>query len=118
MSWTLCTSAAAIFAAGINIKSDLMTSSAILATLSNEAEGELCVETGRDWVTNVASLNPQTSGAIFSNVACRVANKLIRYDMTGYLARGANTALNYNDDVIRTTTKQLKELNTLQPPKT
>ena len=117
MSWTLCTSEAAIANAGANMKDDLRTSGAIMATWSNEAEGELCTETGRDWITHVSTLQPGTSGAVFSNVAARIAQKIIKYDITGYLTREADTLLNVNDDIIVKTTNDLKKLNTLQPPK-
>ena len=117
MSWELCTSGAAIKAAGINANSAIVIDAAALASFSNEAQGELMVETGRDYVGAVTTMQAGTSGAVFSNVACRVANKIVRYDITGYLSRESDTILNYNDNVIINTTNDLKKLNTLQPPK-
>lgn len=98
MSWTLCTSGAAIVKAGAYANSDIQTSGAILAAWSDEAEGRICAECHTDFVTNPPS-EAVISGALQDVCSAMIAKKMIAYDMTGYTStREAESMLDILDD--------------------
>lgn len=108
MAWSLCSSEAAIAEAGVNANSTIIASAATLALWSNQVEGNINAETRRDWITTAASAT--TSGALQDAAAALIANKIIKYDMSGYTSRQeALTMLNVNRDVARLAIAYLKD---------
>lgn len=100
MSFTLCTSGAAAAKAGVNVNSDVLGDSTILATWSDETEGYINAETRRDWITEAP--NSATSGALADVASSHIANKMVNYDMNGYTSREeAQTILDVNADIAR-----------------
>lgn len=118
MTWTLCTSEAAVLKAGTHANSAIIVSGAPLAVWSLEAEGRIELETRRTWVANHAGLAVGLSGALSDVCSSLIAMKIIGYDTTGYLTREADTLLNVNDDIASAGLKLLKDFksNTLQTP--
>ena len=108
MSWTLCTSGAAISKAGTNANSDIKISGAILAEWSNEVEGTINTITRKDWITNKASAN--FSGALADLASDLIATKIINYDMSGYTSRlEAQTMLDILNNNINKNFKALED---------
>lgn len=113
MSWTLCTSGAAISKAGTNVNADIVVYDAGNATImdkwSDEAEGRIQSETNTTWITNIlAEPALSLSGALSDICSSMIAKELISYDPTGYLAREADFLMNMNDD------KEIKGLKILR----
>ena len=82
MSFSLASSEAIVRKAGANISSKAAASGALLAEFSNEAEAMCNLHTRYNWISNVASLNAQTSGALQEAAANLGAIQLIAYDMS------------------------------------
>ena len=104
MSWTLCTSGAAIAKAGANANSDIIvydgTNKNIMDEWSNQAEGFLNAETRYDWIASSGTAN--FTAALSDVVSSKVANNIIAYDMSGYTSRAeAQTMLDVNENIIR-----------------
>mgnify|MGYP007100103105 CR=1 FL=1 len=98
MSWTLCTSGAAILKAGTHANSTIIASGASLAIWSTEAEGRIEAETRRTWVANYSTLLSGAKGILADVCSSLIAMNIIAYDTTGYLTREADTLLNVNDE--------------------
>jgi len=118
MSWTLCTSGAAVYKAGEHVNSTVSGSGLILAKWSDEAEGRIEAETRRSWVANYSGLSDGVKGILSDTCSSLIAMKIISYDTTGYLSREADTLLNVNDDIANDGLKILKDFksNTLHTP--
>jgi len=118
MTWTLCTSGAAIFKAGEHCNSTVSGSGTILAKWSDEAEGRIEAETRRTWVSNYSGLGTGIKGVLSDVCSSLIAMNIIAYDTTGYLTREADSLLNVNDDKANNGLKILKDFksNTLQTP--
>jgi len=100
MSFTLCTSGAATAKAGANVSGTLLGNAAVLDQFSQETEGFINAETRRDWIT--APANAASSGALADVSSSHIANKMINYDMGGYISRlEAQTMLDVNADIVR-----------------
>jgi len=94
MTWTLCTSGAAIAKAGANANTTIIASGALLSTWSTEAEGRISAECH----TDATGFTGQILAAAGDACSSLIAQNIIAYDTTGYLAREADTLLNVNDD--------------------
>lgn len=119
MSWTLCTSGAAVFKAGANASSTATTSGAILAKWSDEAEGRIEAETRRKWVDNYSSLDTGIKNILSDVCTSLIAMNIINYDMSGFTSRQeAGTMLDVNDSRANDGLKILKDFksNSLQAP--
>ena len=117
MSWTLCTSGAAVLKAGTHANS-ISTSGSALAEWSTEAEGKIEADTGFSWVTNYSGLSTGIKGALSEVCSSLIAMKIIAYDVTGYLRREADTLMNFNDEIVTKGLATLKDkaVNTLKTP--
>ena len=88
MSWNLTTSAACLAKAGKNcVFWTEATSAAFMLKYCNDAENYLNTLTRYDWVTNIASVGAQFSGALSDIISSLVAMNMINYDMSGYTSR-------------------------------
>ena len=116
MSWTLCTSGAAIAKAGVHANSTIVTSGATLAILSDMAEGFVCLECHNDFVTHYSSQQTQIKNAIAQAVSSIIAMDVIMYDPTGYLTREADMLMNNNYEMYSQSMKYLsiKQNQTLE----
>ena len=106
MSWTLCTSGAAVAKAGTHCNT-ISGSATEMAKWSDEAEGSIDLETGKTYIDSFSSLPTGIQGAVGDVCSSKIAMKIIAYDTTGYLSREADTLLNVNADII---TKGIKDL--------
>ena len=93
MSFTLCTLPDAIAEAGEGANWDYPASGAFMISWSDQIEGELCLLTQYDWVTNVANLHPTTSGALTQLAAVGIAMKALSFDKSGYVGGEYNTKM-------------------------
>lgn len=113
MTWTICSSGAAIAKAGTHANSTLVayggTNKTILDDWSDEAEGSICQECHTDFITGIATTYSAISGSIKDVVSSKIAKKIIAYDTTGYYAREADMLMNLNDDIETKGLTALKE---------
>ena len=109
MSWTLTDSDTAIDKAGANANSTVTSDSTFLATLSDHAEGWVCSETRRDWVSYFSDLGTQIKGVLNDVTSSKIALMIIAYDTTGYFAREADTLMNLHDGIVTNGIKFLKD---------
>ena len=101
MSWTLCTSGAAVFRAGTNANSTIVTSGAALEVWSDNAEGKICAECHTDFVTNYSTLTSQIKNALSEVSSALVGQDIVEYDISSYpQVREAETILDFLDDRI------------------
>lgn len=95
MSWTLCTSGAAIAKAGASASSTITGSGATLAEWSDEVEGTICTQTRYDWVTNYASVGAKFKPILADLASDMIATRIVAYDMSGFAQLAeAQTLLN------------------------
>jgi len=108
MSFTLCTSGAAIAKAGANANADVILNSTILNAWSDETEASINSETRRDWLASSAATN--FKGALADIASADIANKIINYDPSAYPSK-VETMLNVNNDKFRKGIAFLKEID-------
>lgn len=118
MSWTLCTSGAAVVKAGKNANTLLQASGSVLAVWSDDAEGRIEAETRRSWVSNYASLPTGIKGILADVSSSLIAQRIISFDPTNYLNSEADRMMNVNEDRIVRGLKILEDFKspTLQNP--
>jgi len=122
MTWTLCTSGSAYSKAGVNASSTITTwgtGATYMNNWSDEAEGFICAETRRDWVTNCTSLSDMIKNVLSNVCSSLIAMNIINYDMSGYTSRQeATTMLDVNDSIMGKGLQFLKDFksNVLQTP--
>ncbi len=109
MSFTLCSSGAAVADAGVNVNTTILGDAVVLGNWSDQAEGKICAECHTDFVTNFAALPTQIQGAIEDICSAMIAMQLVKYDQRGYLRREADTLMNVLDDRIIKGLAKLKE---------
>lgn len=110
MVFTLCTSGAIVIEAGDGVNSTASTSGAILSKLSEDAEGEFCALTRKDWVSDWANVDTRIQLAVTSAVSKMAGFNLIKYDMSGYTSRNeAQTMLDVCDDQANKIIRELTE---------
>ena len=83
MTWTLCTSSAIKRKAGAKA----FISDALIADAQDEAEGEIVLQTRRDWVTDYDNVDAKIKPALASACSALAAMKVIEYDMSGFTSR-------------------------------
>ena len=102
MPFNLCTSSAIIALAGDGASSSaLATDNAdqAMPQISTMIEGELCLFTKFDWVTNLGSVaNATTSAALAEVCAAGCAFHVIDFDKSGYLDNEAEVKMNNTYD--------------------
>jgi len=109
MTWTLCTSGAAIAKAGLNANSTIIASGTYLAGLSDEAESLICDSVRVDVVTGFAGYTTNGKLILQSLASNIIAQKIVAYDMSGYTSRAeAQTILDVLENSIR------RELNLIE----
>jgi len=85
MSWTLCTSGAAIAKAGANANSTITASGAALAEWSSQVEGTINARTRKDWVADYGSVTANFKPILADTASDMIAIKIINYDPGGYI---------------------------------
>lgn len=111
MSWTFCTSGAAVAKAGTHANTTATTSGAILSKWSDETEGRIEAECHSDFTTNYSTLSTGIKNALSDVASSLIANNIVMYDSTGYLAREADILLNVNDERASKGIATLKDKN-------
>ena len=110
MSFSLCSSTAITAKAGAGVNVDAATSLSLLQQFSDEAEGEINLNSRFDWVTNVNSLFAGASGALSQACSDIAGAKLVAWDMSGYVGLGyAEDLINFLSNNADSTLKLLNE---------
>lgn len=117
MSWTLCTSGAAVAKAGTHCGA-ISGSAIVMGKWSDEAEGRIEAETRRTWVDSYASLPDGIKGILSDVCSSMIASFIVAHDPTGQLARETDLLMNLNDERANKGLVILKDFksNTLQTP--
>jgi len=114
MSWTLCTSGAAIDTAGANTNTTIVNYGSSKDTLdkwSDEAESLVCNECDYDVITNYASLT-SSGKEILSTICCAyIAQKIIGYEPESIGVNGAALRLNLLQTHLSKGLAQIKDSN-------
>lgn len=84
MSWTFCTSGAALMKAGANASSVIRASGAELAQWYDEAEGKVIAETRRDWKGSATTITSGAALALSDCISDLIGIKIINYDTSGF----------------------------------
>jgi len=108
MSWTLCTSGAAIAKAGANAGT-AASSAALLQAWSDEAEGSICMKIRKDVVTNYAGVPTLIQNCLADLASDLIAMKIINYSLNSYTRAEAQTMLNVLKDNSDMIIKDLRE---------
>lgn len=110
MSWTFCTSGAAISKAGANVNSTIKASGATLADWSDEIENQICNEARVDLVTNFGSLTSNGKQILHQIASAAVAQRMVAYDINSYPSVSeAETILDLLEDQRAEGLKQIKD---------
>ena len=112
--WEMCTSGQAVLAAGENADSTITASGQALLIWYDEAIGDLDTETGKAYIDNFSSLPTGVANTCGKVVACKIAQRIVAYNTTGYLSREADTILNVNDDIITQGIRALKDFTNIK----
>lgn len=99
MSFTLCTSGAAINKAGTNVSATAIASAALLDQFSDDAEGLISSTSRFDFVTNFASLATNAKVVLARIASALIAMDLVNYSIPSYKTRSeAETILDVLND--------------------
>ena len=93
MSWTFCTSGAAIVKAGANCNSGLKISGSILADWSDQAEALINTYSRKDWIAEYASVGTNFKNILGDVCSDLIAMKMINYDQSGYISRAESSMM-------------------------
>lgn len=108
MSWTFCSSGAAVIKAGANCSTIAKASGAILEAFSTDAEGRICAELHTDFITGYSGLDTGIKYMLSDICSSLIAMNIVSYDMSGYTdRREAETILDVLDDRVRAGLKTL-----------
>jgi len=107
MTWTLCSSGAAIAKAGTHANSAVVASGTILLEWCTEAEGFICTECHNDFIANYTILPTQIKNALKQATSSMIAMNIIAYDPTGYWTREADILMNNNYEMYAQSLKYL-----------
>jgi len=109
MSWTLCTSGAAIAKAGANVNADVIASGATLGNWSDEAEAFACTIARSDVITNFASLTANGKQILQDLTSSHIAQKIIAYEPEAIGIQTSTLRLNILENNIANAKAELKE---------
>jgi hypothetical protein len=109
MSWTFCTSGAAIALAGKNANSTIIASGSTLAEWSDEVEGAIVSETRFDFKTSYSSVDTDTKNTLKETAAAMIAENIVSYDIGSYGNRTAETILDFLHQKASRNLKNLKD---------
>jgi len=109
MTWTLCTSGAAIAKAGANVNTTIVASGAALANWSDEAESLACSYARSDVVSNFSGLTANGKQVLQEFCASHIAEKIISYQPESVGKSSATLRLNVLENNIIESKKLLIE---------
>lgn len=109
MSWTLCTSGAAISKAGANVNAVIVASGSTLGNWSDEAENLACSIARSDVVTNFASLTTNGKQILQQFCASTIAQQIIGYEPEAIGSATATLRLNILENNINSAKSLIKD---------
>lgn len=86
MSWTICSSGAAIRKAGTNANTTIVASGAALSDWSDEAEAMAVAHSGVDVITQWSSLSSTGRDVLMQYVSATIAQNIVMFDPNSYNA--------------------------------
>lgn len=101
MSWTLCSSYAAIVMAGKQANSSIVASAARLAEWSDNAESIICATARKDIITAFTTMTASGKYVVQEIAAALVAEQIIGYDVSGDTERAAEFKTDILENKIR-----------------
>ena len=105
---TLCDSDAVKLKAGANVSTAITAGQ--YTQMINQAEADVCVESGYNWVDDYANINVDVKQILEDATSSKAAVIAINYDMSGYTSRvEAQTMLDVNEWVYNNAIKKLKD---------
>jgi len=84
---TLCDSGAVKLKAGANVSTAVTSIPATMTQFINQAEGDIAVDTGIDWVTLYSGISANFKQALEGACSNKAAIYAISYDMSGFTSR-------------------------------
>lgn len=87
MALTLTTTQEIIRLAGDGASTTITASGALVTTIGEDAEGEFCADTRRDWITDFASVSTSIRKKVSKAVAAKAAAQIVLYDGANYFSR-------------------------------
>lgn len=109
MSWTLCTSGAAIVKAGANVNSTIIASGAVLADWSNEAENLAASIARSDVIGNFAGLTTNGKQVLQEFCSSYIAQKIIGYEPEAIGNSNSTLRLNILENNINSAKSLIKD---------
>ena len=111
MSFTLCSSGAIVARAGSGADPSAAASSVLLEQWSNEAEGEIEIETKRTWVSNFGSQTNGMQNMLASTCAGLAAMRLVAHDPSGYAGGEAELIMDFLKDTTGRTLNTIEKFS-------
>jgi len=113
MTWTLCTSGAAIDKAGTHANSTIIdygtaASKVTLDKWSDEFEGAIELQSGKAFITDIGNAPGGIANGISNVVSSWIAMQIASYDPTGYSSREFNSLMNFHNDIVQKGIAELK----------
>lgn len=87
MALTCVSSVQIVRLAGLGANSTITSSSNWLISIGENAEGEFCADTGRDWISGWNSVNAAIQKKVSKAIAAKAAKEIVNYDGTNYFSR-------------------------------
>lgn len=110
MSYTLTSSLAILYKAGLNVNANAAASNTLIAKFSDMAEAIIVAKSRYDWVANFASVRTNFKPILDDAASSYAAELLINYDPSGYTNENeALTMINVNRDNFERSLGILKE---------
>ena len=109
MTWTLCTSGAAIAKAGDHADSTIVASGSTLLGWATEVEGAICTKCHVDFVGSLPS-DTRIQNALADVCSSGVAMRIIAYAPDEYTTKVATLMLNFHHTIWTEGLTELKEM--------
>lgn len=114
MSWIFGAETIAVKMAGEHANATIAADTTTLTYYSDMIEGIIEVETGKTYVSDHSSLPTGVKFQLNAVHSAWIANLIVAYDVSGYLAREADTILNVNDAIIKSGLRFLKDYSKIK----
>lgn len=109
MTWTLCTSGAAIVKAGASANTTIVASGGVLGDWSDEAESTISNIARYDVVSNFTNLTAEGKQILQQLSSALIAEDIINYQQSAYSTGEAISMLNVMENKIKRNIKLIDE---------
>lgn len=87
MALTLTTTVEIVRLAGEGASTAITASGALVTTIGEDAEGEFCSDTRRDWIADYANVSARIKKKVSKAVASKAAMQIVAYSGKNYFSR-------------------------------